>query len=118
MCMLSAQVAPLLIVGETSLIGISTLLSSTNFYTRLLRLRDKTTNAPIFTVLSVELACAACKENGKAAECVHMLHLIPRYLYCPCPCQTAAHTARICQGVTHCCVCVVQMAEWGSSHEN
>ena len=77
-CMLSFQVAPLLIVGETSLIGISTLLSSTNFYTRLLRLRDKSTNTPIFTVLSVELACAACKENGKSAECVHMLHLIPR----------------------------------------
>ena len=77
--MLSLQVAPLLIVGETSLIGISTLLSSTNFYTRLLRLRDKATNTPIFTVLSVELACAACKENGKSAECVHMLHLIPRY---------------------------------------
>jgi len=71
-------VAPLLIVGETTLLGISTLLSSTNFYTRLLHLRDKVTNAPIFTVLSVELACAACKESGKSAECVHMLHLIPR----------------------------------------
>ena len=81
------QVAPLLIVGETTLIGISTLLSSTNFYTRLLRLRDKVTNAPIFTVLSVELACAKCKEDGKAAECVHMLHLIPRYL--PFPCRKA-----------------------------
>lgn len=77
-CLCLSQVAPLLIVGETTLIGISTLLSSTNFYTRLLRLRDKVTNAPIFTVLSVELACATCKENGKSAECVHMLHLIPR----------------------------------------
>jgi hypothetical protein len=58
--------------------GISTLLSSTNFYTALLRLRDKVTNTPVFTVLSVELACAACKESGRSAECIHMLHLIPR----------------------------------------
>jgi hypothetical protein len=76
----SPQVAPLLIVGETTLIGISTLLSSTNFYTRLLRMRDKTTSLPIFTVLAIELACAKCKEEGKSAECVHLLHLIPRYL--------------------------------------
>jgi hypothetical protein len=76
----SQQVAPLLIVGETTLIGISTLLSSTNFYTRLLRLRDKTTNQPLFTVLAIELACAACKNEGKSAECIHLLHLIPRYL--------------------------------------
>ena len=27
----------------------------------------------------VELACEACKKEGKAAECVHMLHLIPRW---------------------------------------
>lgn len=88
-------VAPLLIVGNTSLIGISTLLSSTNFYTRLLRLRDKVTNVPIFKVLSVELACAACKEDGKAAECVHMLHLIPRYV--PFPYQTTSDIPNICQ---------------------
>lgn len=101
-------VAPLLIVGETTLIGISTLLSSTNFYTRLLRLRDKATNSPIFTVLSVELACAACKENGKAAECVHMLHLIPRYL--PFPCQIASDTASICLIIPHDFRCVLQVA--------
>jgi hypothetical protein len=28
--------------------------------------------------LSVELACAACKAEGKASDCVHMLHLVPR----------------------------------------
>ena len=70
---------PLLIVGNTTLIAISTLLSEISFYTRLLKMRDKTTNLPLFNVLSVTLACAKCREDGKAAECPHMLHLIPRY---------------------------------------
>jgi hypothetical protein len=42
-------------------------------------MRDKTTNLPLFTTLSVTLACAACREDGKAAECPHMLHLVPRW---------------------------------------
>ena len=42
-------------------------------------MRDRTTGAPLFTVLAVELACAACKAGGKPEECVHMLHLVPRW---------------------------------------
>jgi len=72
-------VAPLLIVGNTSLIAISTLTSEINFYSRLLRMRDKVTNLPLFSVLSVTLACAKCREDGKAADCAHMLHLVPRW---------------------------------------
>lgn len=72
-------VAPLTIVGNTSLLAISTLTSEINFYTRLLRMRDKQTNKPMFQVLSVQLACEKCKEDGKAAECIHMLHLVPRW---------------------------------------
>lgn len=72
-------VAPLLIVGNTSLLCISTLTSEINFYTRLIRMRDKATNKPIFTVLSIQLACEACREQGRAADCVHMLHLVPRW---------------------------------------
>lgn len=72
-------VMPLLIVGSTSLLAISTLTSSVNFYTKLQRIRDPTTNATFFTVLQIELCCPKCKENGKAAECIHMLHLIPRW---------------------------------------
>ena len=30
-------------------------------------------------VLSVQLACEKCKEEGKAVDCVHMLHLVPRW---------------------------------------
>ena len=50
-------VAPLLIMGDTSLLAISTLTSEVNFYTRLLRMRDRLTNLPFFTSLSVQLAC-------------------------------------------------------------
>jgi hypothetical protein len=72
-------VAPLLIVGTTTLLAISTLTSEVNFYTRLMKMRDRTTGAPMFTLLAVELACGACKAEGKASDCVHMLHLVPRW---------------------------------------
>ncbi len=71
-------VAPLLIMGNTTLLAISTLTSEINFYSRLLRMRDKVTQLPVFTFLSVQLACAACKAEGKVIDCVHMLHLVPR----------------------------------------
>ena len=71
--------APLLLIGNTSLIAISTLTSEINFYTRLLRMRDKITGLPLFTSISVQLACRKCIEEGKAAACVHMLHLVPRW---------------------------------------
>ena len=41
-------VAPLLIMGNTSLLAISTLTSEINFYTRLLRMRNKLTGLPMF----------------------------------------------------------------------
>ena len=66
-------------MGDTTLLAISTLLSEINFYTRLMKMRDPVTHQPIFTFLSVELACPACKADGKASQCVHMLHLVPRW---------------------------------------
>ena len=72
-------VAPLLSMGNTTLLAISTLTSEINFYTRLIKMRDPVTHQPIFTILSVQLACAACKAEGRAAQCVHMLHLVPRW---------------------------------------
>ena len=69
-------VAPLMLIGTTSLLAISTLTSEINFYTRLIRLKDPDNACPMFTVLQVQLACEACKENGKSSECVHLLHLV------------------------------------------
>jgi hypothetical protein len=42
-------------------------------------MRDKVTGLPLFTSISVQLACRKCIEDGKAAQCVHMLHLVPRW---------------------------------------
>ena len=53
--------------------------SDSSIAARLVRLRDKHTGLPMFTVMQVELACDKCKEQGKAASCVHMLHLVPRW---------------------------------------
>lgn len=68
-----------MLIGRTSLLAISTLTSDMSFYTRLFKMRDPLTNEPMFTSFSVELACAACKEAGKAVECKHMLHLVPNW---------------------------------------
>ena len=62
-----------------TLLAISTLTSEVKFYTRLVKMKDRTIGAPLFTILSVELACTACKAGGKPEECVHMLHLVPRW---------------------------------------
>lgn len=40
---------------------------------------DPATDRNLFTVRSIELSCEKCKEDGKAHECVHMLHLVPRW---------------------------------------
>ena len=72
-------VAPLLLIGVTSLICISTLTSEINFYTRLFKIKDPITGLPVFAQLQVTLACDACKEAGTAATCKHMLHLVPSW---------------------------------------
>jgi hypothetical protein len=72
-------VAPLLLIGVTSLICISTLTSELNFYTRLFKIKDPVTNQPVFAQLQISLACNACKELGLAAQCKHLLHLVPQW---------------------------------------
>jgi len=72
-------VAPLLLIGVTSLICISTLTSDVNFYTRLFKIKDPVTGLPVFAQLQVTLACNTCKDAGLAAQCKHMLHLVPRW---------------------------------------
>jgi hypothetical protein len=42
-------------------------------------MRNPLNNEPMFTSFSVELACEACKEAGKSADCKHMLHLVPSW---------------------------------------
>ena len=73
------SVAPILSIGSASLVAISTLTSEINFYKRLIKMIDPGTNRPLFAVRCIELCCEQCKEDGKAHECVHMLHLVPRW---------------------------------------
>ena len=42
-------------------------------------MNDPATGRPLFTTRCIELCCEACKEAGKQAECVHMLHLVPSW---------------------------------------
>ena len=72
-------VAPLTIMGNCCLLAISTLTSSVNFYTRLFQMVDKATGRPMFVSKQIRLSCDACIEAGKSHECVHSMHLIPRW---------------------------------------
>jgi hypothetical protein len=72
-------VAPILSIGSASLVAISTLTSEINFYTRLIQMVDPGTERPLFAIRCIELCCDRCKEEGKQAECVHMLHLVPMW---------------------------------------
>lgn len=40
---------------------------------------DPATDRPLFATRTIELACDKCKEEGKAHECVHLLHLVPSW---------------------------------------
>ena len=70
------SVAPILSIGRASLVAISTLTSEINFYTRLIKMIDPSTDRPLFATRCIELCCEKCKEDGKSHECVHMLHLV------------------------------------------
>ena len=72
-------VAPLLSVGRTSLLCISTLTGEYNFYTRLFKMMCPETKRPMFHRVQVRLSCDACIADCKAHECVHLLHLVPRW---------------------------------------
>lgn len=72
-------VAPILSIGSASLVAISTLTSEINFYTRLIKMNDPATDRPLFVTRCIELCCAKCKEEGKQAECNHLLHLVPSW---------------------------------------
>ena len=72
-------VAPLLLVGRTSLLCISTLTGEYNFYTRLFKQKDPMTGKPVFHAVQIQLSCASCIADGKAHECQHMLHLVPEW---------------------------------------
>ena len=54
-------------------------LSMKDFYTRLIKMKDPATECPLFATRCIELVCEECKEAGKVAKCVHLLHLVPSW---------------------------------------
>jgi hypothetical protein len=68
-----------LLIGRTSLLAISTLTGSYNFYTRLFKQIDPDTNKPVFFAIQVQLACQECTDLGAPEKCVHLLHLVPEW---------------------------------------
>lgn len=67
---------PLCGVNNFVIIGISTPQDESNYYSRLLDLKDHD-GRPFFVALRIEQACAKCIQNNKAASCEHMQHLLP-----------------------------------------
>ncbi len=59
-------------------LGVSRLFPG-SFYTRLFKIKDPITGLPVFAQLQVTLACTACRDAGLAAQCKHMLHLVPQW---------------------------------------
>jgi hypothetical protein len=68
-------IVPLLGVKDTALIGISTPLDSTNFYSELITAR-KPNGDPLFNVLEISLMCEECKRAG-STSCPHSKELPP-----------------------------------------
>jgi hypothetical protein len=67
---------PLCGVNDFVILGISTPQDETNYYSRLLDLKDDE-GKPFFVGLRIEQACAACIQNNKADSCDHRLYLLP-----------------------------------------
>jgi hypothetical protein len=63
-------------VGTNKIVFV---LINPSFYTRLFKIKDPITGQPVFSQLQVTLVCEQCKEDGLAAQCKHMLHLVPQW---------------------------------------
>jgi hypothetical protein len=73
-------VLPILGPAKTSFIGISTAQNMSNFFMRLLNMRDPKTRRPAFKGFNFVMACDECLKAKLAATCTHMEHMLPHYL--------------------------------------
>lgn len=69
-------IAPLMEVRQTVLIGISTLVNSWNFFSRLMTLKYKD-GSTVFNVVAMRMVCDRCISLGDEENCEHNLHLLP-----------------------------------------
>ena len=68
---------PLLEMGKSTLLMISTPVDSHNFFSALMNLKDPDTGAPVFLVFDVDLICKRCKKKKIQTDCTHMLSFLP-----------------------------------------
>lgn len=72
-------VVPLLGLRDTAMIAISTILDPSNFYTKLIDMKDGEGQG-LFDVQKFELVCAACKATDTPWKCTHMTETMPPWL--------------------------------------
>lgn len=71
-------IVPLMSMDKLALLAISTPDDENNYFSILVNLVD-VQGKPLFKVMPIGLACEACKEAGKAADCQHKLDALPRW---------------------------------------
>lgn len=69
-------VCPLHQLDITALIGISTITTEDNFFTKYLKMKDKNGDS-LFSVKYIYLACKPCRDKGIAHKCNHNNFLLP-----------------------------------------
>jgi hypothetical protein len=72
-------IVPLLGVGGTAVLGISTPQGEDNYYSELVDLVDIYDNKPIFKTIHVRQACQACIDNDIADKCKHLRDQLPSW---------------------------------------
>ena len=78
--MFTEVILPLLGMGKTKLLGISTPSPDEyNFFTRMLTLKRPNSNKHAYGSLTIDLACDECKRKKRAVDCRHLLGLIPKW---------------------------------------
>ena len=71
-------VVPLMEMERTSLICISTVMGSDNFYSKLLMLKDEQ-GRDFFKKFEFFLACQKCMDAGIASKCTHKMEELPQW---------------------------------------
>lgn len=71
-------ILPLLQIGTTPFLGVSTLKDDESLYSQMLDMKDDT-GEPIFKSRVFRLACIDCQEKGTPETCTHVEHKRPEW---------------------------------------
>lgn len=82
------MICPLLSVGNTSILGISTAQDDANYYSELTELKYEDSNELVFHSIKISTVCDACRLADKARTCTHLRHKQP-------PWKTSAAEAKV-----------------------